>query len=137
MAQIPKFIDVVQGVLVNNSFLASNGITYKNVYRQFLPQVKDPPAPHVTLAYEIQSTQVSTGIDKVKLYVCIHTIEFIEVQDMLTVMQGLLHTFTHSDENIIVYKCFNAGGPNMPYHDKILNHWEASLEFDCEVGDAS
>lgn len=136
MAQGPKFIDVVQGILVANTFLISKGINRKNVYRQFLPQVKDPPPPSITLAYEVQSTDVGLNIDKVKLYVCIHTIEFLDAYEMQPVIQALLHGYQHVDTAIIVYKCYNIGGPTVPYHDNVLNQWESTLEFDCEVGDA-
>ena len=136
MAQISKFIDIVQGILVADIFLATKGITYKNVYRQFLPQVKDPPAPHLALAYEVLSTDVGLNIDKVKLYVGVHTSEFIDAYEMQPVIQALLHGFQHADAEVIVYKCFNVGGPTVPYHDKVLNHWECTLEFDCEIGDA-
>lgn len=136
MAQISKFIDIVQGILTGNETLAAKGITHKSVYRQYLPQVKDPQVPNITVAYEVQSTDVGLSIDKVKLYVCLHSIEFLDTYDMQPVIQTLLHGYQHADAEIIVYKCVNVGGPTVPYHDKVLNQWESTLEFDCEIGDA-
>jgi len=135
MAQIPKFIDKIQGVLVVDPTLITKGIVKKRIYRQYLPQVKDPEYPLITLSYEVQFTDVALNIDSLKLYVQIHAIEFLDTYEMQTVVQGLLHRLMYSDSNIIVYKCFSAGGPTVPYFDKDLNHWESTLEFDVEVGD--
>jgi hypothetical protein len=137
MAQVPLFIDKVQDTLVSNDALTAKGITKKRVYRQYLPQVKDPEYPLITLSYEVQSTDVGLNVDSVKLYVQIQSQQFIDTYEMQTIVQNLLHLFTYADGNIIVYKCFNAGGPTVPFHDKDLNHWESSLEFDVEVGDAT
>ena len=134
MANIPKFIDKVQDLLTGDATLQANGITKKNVYRRYLPMVKNPPAPHITLFYEVERTEVSTGIDKTKLYVILHTSEFLETYDMQTTIHDLLHQFTWFDNNFALYKCFSMGGPAVPIFDKELNHWEVCLEFDCEIG---
>jgi hypothetical protein len=134
MANIPKFIDKVQDLLTGDATLIANGITKKNVYRRYLPMVKNPPAPHITLFYEVERTEVSTGIDKVKLYIILHTVEFLETYDMQVRIHDLIHYLTQSDDDFALYKCFSMGGPAVPIFDKELNHWECCLEFDCEVG---
>ena len=137
MAQIPLFIDVIQDTLVADDSLITKGITKKRIYRQYVPQIKDPEYPLITLSYEVQFTDVGLDIDSIKLYVQIHTQDFTDTYEMQTIIQNLLHRFTYSDNSIIVYKCFNVGGPTVPFHNKDLNHWESSLEFDVEIGDAS
>ena len=137
MAQIPFFIDKIQSILTSDATLAAAGITQKNVYRRYLPMVKNPPAPHITLSYEVERTDVSMNIDKVKLYIILHTQEFLETYELQGVLQNLIHRLTYADENIVLYKCYNVGGPAVPYFDKELNHWQTCLEFDCEVGDST
>jgi hypothetical protein len=134
MAQIPKLIDHIQDLLTSDPTLAANGITKKNVYRRYLPMVKNPPAPHITLHYEVERTGVATGIDKVKVYIILHTSEFLETYEMQVVIHDIIHRLTYADENFVLYKCFSLGGPAVPFFDKELNHWECCLEFDCEVG---
>ena len=134
MANVPKFIDKIQDILSSDVTLQAQGITKKNVYRRYLPMLKNPVAPHITLHYEIERTEVSTGIDKTKLYIILHTIEFQETYEMQIVIHDLIHYLMYSDENFVLYKCFSAGGPAVPYFDKELNHWETCLEFDCEIG---
>jgi hypothetical protein len=137
MAQVSLFIDKIQDVLVADETLAGKGISKKRIYRQYLPQVKDPDLPLITLSYEVKYTDVGLNIDSVGLYIVIHSQEFIDTYEMQTTIQELLHGLTYADAMIIVYKCFNVGGPTVPFHDKELNHWESTLEFDVEVGDGS
>ena len=134
MANVPKFIDKIQDILSGDATLQAHGITKKNVYRRYLPMLKNPAPPHLVLHYELEGTEVSTGIDKAKLYIILHTAEFLETYEMQMVIHDLIHYLMYSDENFILYKCFSVGGPAVPYFDKELNHWETCLEFDCEIG---
>jgi hypothetical protein len=136
MAQASLFITEIKDILAADATLITKGITKQRIYRVYLPQIKDPKYPLITLAYEIESTDVGLDIDSVKLYVQIYSKSFDDTYSMQTVMQNLLHRFVYADTNIIVYKCFNVGGPTVPYFDKELNHWESSLEFEVYVGDA-
>ena len=135
MAQVLTFIDKVQDILMADATLVAAGITKKRIYRQFLPQVKNPEYPLITLSYEVQATDIGLDIDEVRLYVQVHSQKFEDTYTMQTVIQGLLHRYTYSGSDIIVYKCFSAGGPTVPYFDRDLNHWESSLEFSVEIGD--
>lgn len=131
MADVGKCVDAIGIALGNDGAL---GIPCAQIYRRFLPQVKDPQYPCVTLWYKVNSTDVGLGIDEVRLYVGLHTQDYTQTYDLQRRVQTLLHGLTLADTHVVIYKCFNVGSLAAPWHNKELNHWEAIVEFDVEVG---
>lgn len=135
MANIPKFIDHIRDILVVLPDLTSRGVGKTHIYRQFAPQLKDPSAPHVILSYEIDKRDVGLDIDDFHFYVKVHIQE--RAQDAEIVGKAVidaLHNHKYSDNNIVVHKMFDVGGPVQPWFDKELNHWEAIMEFEVSLG---
>jgi len=134
MADTTAFIRHIKTKLSGADWFASQGFSNQQVYRQYLPQVKEPIYPCLTLSYEIDERAVFANIDNLRLFVSVHAKEFDKVEEVAKQLSDLLHKYTYSDEQLTIYKCYDVGVPTVPSWNKNLNVWEAVVEFDCQVG---
>jgi hypothetical protein len=135
MADIPKFLDHIRDVILAQPDLVTKGVDRTHIYRQFNPQVKDPAAPHIILAYEIDKRDVGLNVDELRLFISVHVqVKAQDAVDMGKTIIDALHRYTYADGDVIIHKMFNVGGPLQPFFDKELNHWETTAEFEIALG---
>jgi hypothetical protein len=134
MADTTTFIKHIKTKLSEASWFNSQGFTNQQVYRQYLPQVKVPLYPCLTISYEIDERAVFANIDTLRLFISTHAKEFNSVEEIAKQISDLLHRYTYADEQLTIYKCYDVGIPTVPSFNKDLNVWEAVVEFDCLVG---
>jgi hypothetical protein len=131
---ISSFFNYIRGKIALASWFTDQGFTNQTVYRQFLPQVKDPNFPCITFGLDPEKREVFATIDDTTLYIGVHTKTFTATEFVANSIKDLLHKHQYSDDNLIIYKCLFTGGSPMPMFDKALNIWEVVLEFECSVG---
>lgn len=134
MADLPGFVTHVQDLILAATWFASQGFSQQTIYRQFLPQVKDPIYPCISLSYRVENREIFADIDQGTLFVGVHSKDFGQADTVGKLLNDALHLHTFSEEGLIVYKCHARGGPPQPIFNAQLNCWEALLEFEFAVG---
>lgn len=134
MANAPVFIKHIKRKLSGMPWFSENGLTTQTIYRQYLPQVKNPSYPCLTLAYEIDQREVFADVDDIRLYVMAHTKEFDGAEVLGNLIADSLHKYTYSDDTLIVYNCLDVGIPTTPSWNRDQNCWDTIVEFTCSVG---
>ena len=136
MASASAFFNHIRGFIAAASWFTSRGFTNQTVYRQFLPQVKDPLFPCITLGFDPDKRDFA-DIDTGTLYVGVHTKSFPDTETVANKLKDSLHQHQFSDDTLIIYKCDFIGGTPMPMFDKSTAIWEVVLEFECWFGDGN
>jgi urate oxidase len=134
MSDTTAFIKYIKRRLSGANWFTTQGFTNQQVYRQYLPQVKQPVFPCLTLSYEVDKREVFADVDDLCLFVSVHAKDFDTAEQVAKLISDTLHKHTYSDDQLTIYKCHDVGIPTVPSFNKDLNCWEAVVEFDCQVG---
>jgi hypothetical protein len=134
MADVKLFIDHMRDRIASTSDFTAEGFTQERVYRQYLPQVKSPEFPCITLSFEKEKTEVFADIAVGKLFVSVHSKQFSACQTAANWITPLLHLHKYSDPTLIVYQCHEQGGPPTPSWDEKTESWESMQGFDAIFG---
>lgn len=134
MANVIPFFTYMKRLISAQGWFATRGFTNKAIYRAYLPQVKDPVFPCITLVFDPEKLELFANISEGKLYIGVHSKSFGDVEAMANDIDTLLHLHKGVDGNLTVYKCHNKGGTPQPMHNATLNYWETVLEFDVSFG---
>jgi len=134
MADAPALLKYVKQRIAQTAWFLTEGFTNQQIYRQYLPQVKNPIYPCQTLSYETDKRETFADVDTVHLFVSVHSKEFDFVERVSKLISETMHTHTYSDDSLIIYKCIDVGIPTVPSFNKDLNVWESVVEFECLIG---
>lgn len=129
MANTVLFINAVRDTIAAKPDFATEGYNKERVYRQYLPQVKDPQYPCITLSFEKERMEAFADIATGTLFVSVHTKTFSKTQSGSDWLSKVLHMFTFSDGETVVYKCQEQDGPPTPTYDKNTETWESMQSF--------
>jgi len=134
MADTTAFIDHIRDKIAADAHFTTDGFNQEQVYRQYLPQVKDPTFPCISIAFEKDKTEVFADIFSGVLYISVNTKQFAQTQSVSDWISRLLHTHTFSDTSLVLYKCQEQGGPPTPSYDKETKTWESMQGFEVCFG---
>lgn len=134
MANMPAFVTHIQNTVSAASWFATERFTKQTIYKQFLPQVKDPVYPCITIAYLLDKRELFADIDTGTLILGIHSKDYSTAERVSKLLNDTLHLHVHSDDTVIVYMCHAKGGSLQPIFNVQLNCWEVSNEFEIRVG---
>ncbi len=134
MANMPAFILRIQNKVSQAQFFTDEGFAPEAVYKQYLPQVKQPIYPCISLAYEIDKRELFADIDNGKLYAGVHCKEFNQAERIGHQLSDLIHQSLYSGDDCIVYFARYVGGPPTPIFNTMLNCWETICEFEVRIG---
>lgn len=134
MANAAALINESREQIVAQPEFTQNKLTKELIYRQYLPLVKEPKFPCITLVYEEEDAETCMDVSNGMLYVGIHSQDFNAIQNTVHWIGQTLHNFMTSNENVIVYKCHKKGTPPAPAWDDTLKAWGAMLAFEVSFG---
>lgn len=134
MADVAAFIDHNRDLIATSEHFTTSGFKKEQVYRQYLPQVKDPKFPCITLSFEKDHMENFADIAAGTLFVSVHMKDFSKTQDVATWLTVLLHEHKFSNGTLIIYKCQEQGGPPTPSYDKDKECWESIQGFEVLFG---
>jgi hypothetical protein len=134
MADLGAFIDHNRDLIATAQKFTEDGFVQEQVYRQYLPQVKDPKFPCITLSFEKDQEEVFAGISTGMFYVSVYTKQFSKTQDTTTWITDLLHGYTYSNGSLVIYKCLEKSSPPSPSYDKETETWETVQGFEVSFG---
>lgn len=139
MANVPAFIDVIRGVIINLPEFAATGLTMKDINRQYLPQVKErrpEDYPAISIMYDFDKRARWAPIDKVHLFLTVEMKAFDDTQTLSEAIRFALDQFSTYDPvtQLIIYKMFHDGGGNQPMYIMSRSTYQSVLEFECELG---
>jgi hypothetical protein len=133
MSKQRTFIKHLQTLITTDETLSAT-FNDKNIYRRSLPQVVNPTYPCATIYYDRDLRQAFSEIDRLQVYIEIHTKEFFNVEDIVDRINELLHLYRYANDTIVVYNCFSMGGLVTPAYDAKLNVWSSVLQFEVHLG---
>lgn len=136
MADVMRFVDLVRNRMLSDVQIIGAGFTKKSMYRQFLSQKKPDEItyPCMTICYDRDQREKWAAIDKLTLYISLHTKTFEDTVQAVEYVINLLHDFKDASTCVTVYHCWHEGGPPVPMYNKELNCWEATLGFSVSIG---
>jgi hypothetical protein len=130
MADVVAFIDHNRDLIAAAPRFTQDGFTHEQVYRQYLPQVKNPTFPCITLSFEKEKMEVFADVAVGMLYVSVHMKKFSTTQSVADWISALLRDHKFSDATTTIYKCQEQGGPPTPSYDKETETWESMQGFE-------
>lgn len=134
MADIALFIDHIRDRIAAEAGFTTSGFNREQVYRQYLPQVKDPVFPCITLSFEKDKTEVFADVAIGTLYISVHMKQFSKVQDVQKWLTSSMHQHTFSDGTLVIWMCQEQGSPPTPSWDEKTQTWESIQSFDVRFG---
>jgi hypothetical protein len=136
MAQdrITPFITFIKRWLSEQEWFTEKGFTKQSIFKQFLPQNKEPNWPCITIAYELDKRDVGLGTDEGALYITVHSKDFNFPDEVAQLINNALHDKKHSNDDFVLYQCFATGNATTPIFNQKWNNWESVCEFSFKVG---
>lgn len=135
MADAGAFITQIRSRIVEQPSFSTTGFNQSLIYRQYLPTIKEPKFPCITLVYEEENEEVFAPLSNGMLYVGIHHQDFNSVQTTIHWLGQCLHNYTVLvTDTVIIYQCHKKGTPPSPVWDEKNQAWEASLAFEVRFG---
>ncbi len=134
MNRVSTLIDYTRDQLLATSYFSSNGYTRQNIYRQNLPQKKDPTYPCLVFSWDSNIREIFADIDKGVLAVSVYTNRYTDTDDAADIISKTLHKILTSNPNLTIYKMYDLGGPAEPVYYDHINAWGTTVNFDIWVG---
>ncbi|MFA5152619.1 MAG: hypothetical protein WC554_08685 [Clostridia bacterium] len=134
MADADVFINQIRTQVVAQPQFTTD-FTTELIYRQYLPTVKEPKFPCITLVYEEESEEIFAPLSNGMLYVGIHMKDFNKVGTAIHWIGQCLHNYVMSTTGVLtIFQCHKKGTPPSPIWDESKQTWEASLAFEVRFG---
>jgi hypothetical protein len=140
MSDSSLLIDHVRDYLGAQDEFTADGFNPGLIYREYLPLVKEPKFPCITLVYEEEEEETFASISKGMLYIGIHsqgTHGFNDIQTTMFWVSAALHKYMITTTQVTVYKCHKKGTPPSPTWDDTPKAWGATLAFEVAFGTGS
>ena len=148
MADLPIFLTHIKTVISQQTWFTECGLTPAQIYKQFLPQIKDPIYPCITLGYESDPSELFADIENGSLYLDIYSKDFNLPWTISNYLKkppdkGGFHNYHYADDTLIVFQMLYLGGAGVkratplstvPTFDTSLNAWVSQLEFGVRLG---
>lgn len=134
MGNLNAFIDHNRDLIAATQSFTDDGFTKEQVYRQYLPQVKDPKFPCISLSFEKDQEEIFAEISSGMFYVTVNTKQFSKSQSTTNWITDLLHGHTYSNGSLVIYKCLEKSSPPSPSYNKDTETWETTQGFEVSFG---
>jgi len=134
MADAGAFINQIRSRIVEQPQFTT-GFNAELIYRQYLPTVKEPKFPCITLVYEEESEEVFAPLSNGMLYIGIHKKDFNAVQSAIYWIGQCLHNYMVSVPDVVtIFQCHKKGTPPSPVWNDDQQSWGAMLAFEVRFG---
>jgi hypothetical protein len=124
--------------LINaNPYFAPIGYTPNKINRKFPPGVKpnvNSDYPYINIMYKTPTRERFAAIDKLIVYVCAYSNNFIEAEQTAFQLVNTLQQQETATDQFTVYKFQDRAGILAPTLIPTLNVYEVFTEFDFWIG---